>query len=53
MVQSYGDQPPTDHQHRVSHLRGAAVDNQVDHQQKAEKRRGNSEAHSNPPFAAL
>ena len=39
MEQGYGDQPPTDHQHCVSHLRGAAVDNQVDHQRKAENRR--------------
>jgi hypothetical protein len=38
MEQGYGDQPPADHQHRVSHQRGAAVDNQVDHQQKAENR---------------
>ena len=50
MEQGYGDEPPTDYQHCVSHLRGAAVDNQVDDQQKAETRRGNSEAHSNPPF---
>ena len=36
--QGYGDQAPTDHQHCVSHLRGAAADNQVDHQREAENR---------------
>src|SRR5262245_53041994 len=37
MEQRYRYQPPADDQHRVSHVRGAAVDNQVDYQQKAEK----------------
>jgi len=37
MEQCYRDQPPADGQHRVSYVRGAAADNQVDHQQKAEK----------------
>lgn len=39
MEQGDGEQPPTDNQHRVSHLRGAAVDDQVDHEQKAENGR--------------
>jgi hypothetical protein len=37
MEQGYGDEPPTDDQHGVSHVRGAAVDNQVNDEQKAEK----------------
>ena len=39
MEQGDGEQPPTDNQHRVSHLRGAAVDDQVDDEQKAENGR--------------
>ena len=37
MEQGYRDQPPTNDQHRVSHLRGTAADNQDDDDQKAEK----------------
>ena len=39
MEQGDREQPPTDNQHRVSHLRGAAVDDQVDDEQKAENGR--------------
>ena len=37
MEQGYGDEPPTDDRHRVGHLGGAALDNQVNDEQKAEK----------------
>ena len=55
MEQGDGEQPPTDNQHRVSHLRGAAVDDQVDDEQKAEngrddQRNGNGLA---PCFSVL
>ena len=36
MEQGYRDEPPADDQHRVSHLYGTAVDDQVDDQQEAE-----------------
>jgi hypothetical protein len=38
MKQAYRKQPPTDEQHRVSHLPGAAVDDQVDDKRKAKTR---------------
>jgi len=38
MKQTYREQPPTDEQHGVRYRSRAAVDNQVNDQQKSEKR---------------
>src|SRR5437660_12869831 len=38
MEQRDGDEPPADRQHHVSNGRGAALDDQIDQQQKAQKR---------------
>jgi hypothetical protein len=38
MEQGYREQPPTDDQHGVGHLRRATVHNQVDDKRKAEER---------------
>lgn len=38
MEQGYREQPPTDDQHGVGHLRRATVHNQVDDERKAEER---------------
>jgi hypothetical protein len=38
MEQGYREQPPTDDQHGVGHLRRATIHNQVDDKRKAEER---------------
>jgi len=37
MKQAYREQPPTDCQHRMSDVRGTAVDHEVNEEQKTEK----------------
>jgi hypothetical protein len=46
MEQGYGDEPPTDDQHGVSHVRGAALDDQINDEQKTE-RCGNDQRNRN------
>jgi hypothetical protein len=46
MEQGYRDQPPADDQHGVCDLRGATLDDQVDHEPKAENR-GDDERNGN------
>src|SRR5271169_1742872 len=46
MEQGYGDEPPTDDQHGPSHVRSAALEDQVNDEQKTE-RCGNDQRNRN------
>src|SRR5262249_9898537 len=48
MEQGYGDQPPADQQHGVSDLCGATINNEVDDQQKAQKRSDDQRGSNEP-----